>query len=441
MSRGGDHGPPALAGDGAVDHAELALLELVTSDEAQRCCGAALGVRDAPGAVLVEDVMYSPGRDCVVLLRIDRPGNGATASRRAVVTVRRDDVLRGVYRERYAPVVTSAAGMPRAAFLEDRGYLVEVFPMDWKLPWLPWALDPAEVSALMPAIDRSGSGVTVLRYLPHRRAVLAYPAARGGEVVGKLFARRVKAEQAWRTLKAIHSVKRGRDLVVPAPLGRVEDRDFLLMEHIPGTPLTRVLSQAEPATTGRHAVAAAARTLTELHDLALPDLPPPRPKLDEVRRLARRLRRVAPSLVERVGVLLDTVPPTLASGSSADALVHGAYAPRQLLLDADRVAIVDVDSAGRGDPAADVGYFMASLHEDAIATGRDELRALASHFLDCYLAARPCDGLAHRARVHQSIVLMRAALHSFCKPRQSPGDPSLLPHLLLEEAAECARRA
>ncbi|WP_028061301.1 phosphotransferase [Candidatus Solirubrobacter pratensis] len=433
-------GGPSLAPGIPLDEPERALIELATSpDAAQRCVQVALAAQTTD-SVVIENVFYSPGRDCVVLLTIggDRPHE----SRHAVVTIRRDNVLREAYRDRYASMAAGGTAMtPAAVLVEDGGYLVELFPMDFKLPSLPWALEPAEVGAVMPAIHGSRADVTVLRYVPHRRAVLGYPSG-GGEVIGKLFARHGKAVQAWTALNAVHAVSRGRGVAVPAPLRYVADRDLVLMERLAGTPLDRVLSGATPGSGGRQAVAAAARLLAALHDLAPPDLPSPPPKLDEVRRLARRLRCIAPCLVERVEMLLEVVPPALASSSPPRTLVHGAYAPRQLLLDGDQVSIVDVDSAGYGDPAADVGYFMASLHDDAAATGRGELRELASHFLDCYLAERPSAGLATRARLHQGIVLLRGGLHSFCRPcRPPPGAPSLLPYLLLEEAAECLQAA
>jgi aminoglycoside phosphotransferase (APT) family kinase protein len=268
--------------------------------------------------------------------------------------------------------------------------------------------------------------------------VLTYAAADGGKVVGKVFARRTKAVRAWNALDAVHNSSRGRRLAVPTPLCHVEERDLLLMEHVAGTPLDQALSTAASPTGAREAIRAAARTLVELHDLPALVLPPLRPKLDEIHRLAPRLRYIVPRLVEGVQALLEELAPP---STTASAVVHGAYAPRQLLHTADGVTIVDVDSAALGDPAADVGYFMASLHEVAVATGRAHPRALASHFLHCYLAERPGDGLASRARVHQSIVLVRSALHRFCKPRQAAGDPSLLPYLLLEEAATCLRSA
>ena len=440
MSVGGRSATSVLGNGVPLDAPERALLELATSPEAaERCARAVLAAPESGGSVVVEDVFYSPGRDCVVLLRIDDSGARGNEPRRAVVTLRRDNILRDVYRDRYESL---ASGRVAGAFLERSGALVELVPSDWKLPSLPWALDVAAVAAVLPAVSGSRSHARLLRYLPHRRAVIGYPAAAGGEVVGKLFARHGKAVQAWQALNAVHAQTRGRDLVVPAPLGFVDDRHFVLMEHLAGTPLSGALHQTDSASGALRASGAAARALAELHDLSACSLPDSRSRLEDVRRLAARLQWVAPRLVERAKTVVDPLAGTLAIAPPRAALVHGAYAPRQLLLDGDRIAIVDTDGAGLGDPAADVGYFMASLHEDAVATGRAYLRRRATHFLDRYVTEAPSDGLLSRARLHQSLALVRSALQSFCKPRPDVRpDPSHLPYLLLEEAAECLAAA
>lgn len=437
MSSGARTGRSAVANAVPLDARELVLLELAAVPEtAQRCARAML---KTPGPVVVEDVFYSPGRDCVVLLTAEQAAaNRATARLQLVVTARRDDMLGEVYRDRYASAGSRAA--TAAALLDGTRLLVERFPCDWKLPSLPWALDVAAVGAVVPAVRTSRAPPRVLRYLPHRRAVLAYPAAGGGEVVGKLFARPGKAARAWDALVALHVLRHGGDPIVPAPVGRVADRGLLVMEHVAGAPVSDALRQMRSPARALHASRAAARALARLHDLPAPELPDARSRVDDVRRLLDRLRYVASGLVDRAEALLEPFAAALAPAPARTALVHGAYAPRQLLLDGDRIAIIDVDGVGPGDPAADVGYFMASLHDDAVASGRTYLRGRAAEFLDLYLAEAPSETLVRRAQAHQAVVLIRNALDSFCKPRrQALADPSALPHLLLEEAGRCLR--
>jgi hypothetical protein len=435
MSGGPRTGGSVVANGVPIDARELVLLELATVPEAAQRCARAMV--KTPGPVVVEDVFYSPGRDCVVLLAAEQAvGTRAIAPLKLVVTARRDDMLGEVYRERYASADPGAA--TGAALLDGTRLLVERFPSDWKLPSLRWALDVADVGAVVPAVRASRGQPRVLRYLPHRRAVLAYPAAGGGEVVGKLFARPRKAARAWDALVALHVVRHGGDPIVPAPVGRVEDRGLLVMEHVAGAPASDALRQGRSPGRALHASRAAARALARLHDLPPPELPPARARVDDVRRLLDRLRLIAPELVDRAEALLEPCAAVLAPAPARTALVHGAYAPRQLLLDGDRIAIVDVDGAGPGDPAADVGYFMASLHDDAVGSRRPYLRDRAAEFLDLYLAEAPSDALARRAHAHQAVVLIRNALDSICKPRrQALADPSALPHLLLEEAGRC----
>jgi aminoglycoside phosphotransferase (APT) family kinase protein len=226
--------------------------------------------------------------------------------------------------------------------------------------------------------------------------------------------------------------------VVPEPLGYVDDHRLVLMEYLAGLPLEAVLLDAADAAAAREATRVAARTLVRLHDLPADGLRPARAEPDHVRRLAGRLALIAPRLAEAVLELLDSIP----DDGGARRFVHGAYAARQLLLRGDRAAVVDLDTAGAGDRAADLGNFMAGLHARAMLGARPMLRDIADDFLAAYLAEAPADGLAARARRAQAVALARTALNSHCKPRQwtslSAAD---VPTLLLAEAAACLRAA
>jgi aminoglycoside phosphotransferase (APT) family kinase protein len=369
-------------------------------------------------AVAMQDVIYQPRRECAVLYRLTLDDG---AEHRAVVTLSKDDRLDEVFASHYRmggqrerPVV----------LLPDRRCLVEFFGMDWRLPALAGAIDPTGVRE-----------IDVLRYRPHHRCVF-----REGETVTKVFR---EAGQAARTLDALRGVRDASGavgLVTPRPLGLFEGT-VLRMERLDGTPLTAAFDRG-----GRDAdaaVSAAAAALAAFHALPVATRAPPRTpvgELDDLRRRATRIARVAGRLAAEIDALAERLERAAAGlGSGEQRLLHGDFKPSQLLAMPDGIAVVDLDRIGPGDPAVDVGNFMAQLPKYALSSGRDDLRPLAERFLAEYLARAPQDGLALRARLVQSLALARMATrHFFHLPhtyaRIGPAWPS---GRLVEEARRC----
>ncbi|OLE67932.1 MAG: hypothetical protein AUI36_06100 [Cyanobacteria bacterium 13_1_40CM_2_61_4] len=102
---------------------------------------------------------------------------------------------------------------------------------------------------------------------------------------------------------------------------------------------------------------------------------------------------------------------------------------------------MDFDRTCLGDPAIDVGAFMAQCDKEALATGRDQLRQLADSFLDDYAsyAGEVDEGLRHRARLMRVLALVRLAVRTFqYAPLAYARDgTSARSELLLHEAATC----
>ena len=93
------------------------------------------------------------------------------------------------------------------------------------------------------------------------------------------------------------------------------------------------------------------------------------------------------------------------------------------------------------DPAADVGNFLASLRQVAVAQAlgaQEEADApvstgLEEAFLAAYLAAcRSPEGFPLRAAWYEAVALLRKGLRSFARSPRSP-----LPELLVQEAWRC----
>jgi aminoglycoside phosphotransferase (APT) family kinase protein len=148
------------------------------------------------------------------------------------------------------------------------------------------------------------------------------------------------------------------------------------------------------------------------------------------------------SLADRLSGWLDR----LRTWGAEETLLHGDCKPSQFLIDGAGVGILDFDHCGMGDPAADIGFFMASLRQrssgtlesraarEGIHPAWDEgILALERCFLDQYCEAAHGDGgFRHRAAWYQALALLRKAQRSFARSTRS-----VAPTALMREAHRC----
>src|SRR5262249_54805018 len=82
--------------------------------------------------------------------------------------------------------------------------------------------------------------------------------------------------------------------------------------------------------------------------------------------LAREIGFLCPRLAARAGVLTSRLATWLAAAPSVQLPVHGDFSGAQVLVDGGQAAIVDLDSACRGDPAEDLGSLLAQWEIDVL---------------------------------------------------------------------------
>ena len=112
-------------------------------------------------------------------------------------------------------------------------------------------------------------------------------------------------------------------------------------------------------------------------------------------------------------------------------------------METGQIGVIDFDLAGLGDPALDVGNFMARLHHKAVSKASNAFRQVAAYFLSEYQACLPEPRVAERVHLFLSISLVRRALREFeIRPYDYCGraDPDSLLVRLLREAAACLER-
>ena len=348
-------------------------------------------------------------------------------------------------------------------FLPAYGCLVEFFPIDWALPFLPRALEPREVASLLsedgaeadlPA-RRAQAGrspelpkIEVLRYAHHSRCVLRYILEVSGsgaptEVIGKVHRSGALTLQVAQTQSILQAQGAAYGLIIPKPLRVIEEWGLLLMECVPGTGLKPVVEQASAPQQFKEVISLAAAALASLHRLRFEGqkVRSLQSRLKKLHRQAALLHLVAPLLAQEAEALLQQIAQLGAhSPEVAPSFLHGDFGPGQLLMEKGQMAIVDFDTVSRGDPAMDVGHFMARLHRLAVSSrAGDEFRQLATYFLSEYQARAPENRVAERIHLFLSAALVRLALREFERwpHKYSQAGPDLLPALLLQEAAVC----
>jgi Phosphotransferase enzyme family len=260
---------------------------------------------------------------------------------------------------------------------------------DPELPSVAPALDPAMAEReLGQRLARAlGDGrlrlraIRVTRHKPGRRCMIEYDLAvrrAAGEeeeltAIGKVRVRRF-GKSGFRLLDALWHAGFGADsadgVSVPEPLGTVSPFRMWLQRKVPGRLATGLLASPEGEALGRRVAEAA-------HKLHCAGVPPERRHTmdDEVRILKEALGRVAaaePSLAERIERLADACARLGAAVPRVDPRgIHRDFYADQVIVDGDRVHLIDFDLYCEGDPALDIGNFLGHVTEQSLRTTGD----------------------------------------------------------------------
>lgn len=300
--------------------------------------------------------------------------------------------------------------------VEERLVALYPFPNDRRMPVLPRLFeDEARARLLATALGGdsavASASLGVVRHKPERRFVGVLEAPDGERAVVKAY------DRDWpRASRAAATVHSRSHLRVPRHLGGSAAERVLVTEWLPGEPLD-AFALVKGGAGG--AATAAGRALAELHTHPPESLPCGTGEgkaaglADAARAvgaLCPRADRAARELAERLGRRL-AVDPARASGN---AIVHGDFSADQMLAaDDGEVSMIDLDDARRGDPAADLGSFLARLELDLLeerlpATVASEL---GEGLLAGYEDAR--GSLPHGVREHTAAALLRLAPEPF----------------------------
>jgi hypothetical protein len=306
-----------------------------------------------------------------------------------------------------------------------------------------------------------------MRYRPGRRATIRYDlwlrdrrghGVRARTLYGKVYHDPAKAASVAREMAMLSEAARMPELrlTVARPAGFLRDVPMVLQEPLGGMPLDLFVGRPDRGAGGpdpriRDGLALAAAALAGLHcsGLATDRRRPVDPDLARMRRRSEAARQfdadaggAMATLADRLARSLDTLP----AWGAEETLLHGDCKPSQFLMDGTSVGILDFDHCGMGDPAADVGFFLASLRQRSSGTVESErarravrpawdggLLSLERFFLDRYCgAAGREEGFRRLAAWYEALALLRKAQRAFARSTRS-----VVPAALVEEGHRC----
>jgi aminoglycoside phosphotransferase (APT) family kinase protein len=267
---------------------------------------------------------------------------------------------------------------------------------DPAMPRLDRALDPAVMEQELRRLPRQVAAgellalraIRVVRYKPSRRCLIEYDIENGGAGkhgvtvtwIGKVRAGRPN-RSGYRLLEKLRRAGFAEPspdgILVPEPIGLLPEIPMWLQRKVPGSTATDLLAGSD----GDVLAPRIAEAADKIHRAGVP--PKRRHAMaDELRILEDRLSRVAaaqPGMKNRLHRLLracerraaDTPDPAAPTG------IHRDYYADQIVIDGERLYVVDFDLYCAGDPALDIGNFLGHVTEQALRTTGDPA-ALAS---------------------------------------------------------------
>ena len=242
----------------------------------------------------------------------------------------------------------------------DRGKPAEMsrYPDDIYLPGLGEAADPESAIRLMNtyvfAVPAKRARVEIIRYRPANRAVLRHSVHRV-----RFYARVVRPDSVPPLLNG-HNLIAQSGFVSPRIAGHWADGGVVWLSEMPGRNLRRHIGQGRPL--DPEPLLAGLETLW-----ALPHEPQGnRPfnlsgAYERAKRSFRHNLRDHGRALELMNSAVETLDPFVRSWQPTGIAHNDFYDDQMLVLPDGRIALVDFEEAGPGDPLLDVGNFLAHL--------------------------------------------------------------------------------
>lgn len=355
-------------------------------------------------------VRYKPGTNCLVRYEINT--GERTVPVHAKTFCAESAVKYGASRlKRHVPSVLGAGSV----VVEDVAAVICVFPNDHDLKALRNLSDPSLRRRLLCGLFENrpelwDGKLHDLQYKPERRYVTRLDTVDGPQAVLKFYKR-----SGYPAAKAIAGSGLEPDgaLGLPALCGSSDEQHVLAFEWQSGVPLCDRLDNADlkPSVIERTGAA-----LAGLHCQRAANLPERNREIeiDHLHRQVSAIEFLCPHLAVPTAAVADRISSQLAQAPITFGPVHGDFNDQQILLSDGGVTILDLDEAALGDPAYDLGLFIAHLERYALTGILDSERVgqMTAALLRGYGHATGQPPPAH-TRVYAAFGLLQLAVEPF----------------------------
>ena len=361
------------------------------------------------------DTKYQPSKRCVTSyeLLVEHPAN--------------------IFRTTIGAVEVTPTGIAHRLFVDDP-----------ELPGLRTATDPvAMAERFATLLERMGCAAAVescqvipIRYKPESRCVVRYDlrTSTGRQILyGKLIAQ--NGEGLTATINELYRVSQDMPGMprIARPLAYWPEIQMLVQPAIRGDELNiRAFDNAESYTKRVQWMHEAGASLAALHASAAIDglLRTLADDLSELEQYRAPVMIVSRTLGTRYEEALTAIA-SMARGRVEPAPVksHGAFRTDQLLVENDRLTVIDLDSFCWANPARDIGNFLAYLDWKAIRKPQHAafIERAKCTFIEGYVEVRPVLDPFWLA-LYQAISLLKIAGRRFRS--LTFAEMPLVPHLL-----------
>jgi Ser/Thr protein kinase RdoA (MazF antagonist) len=350
------------------------------------------GRLDVRGAELVR-VKYRIGEGLRVLYRLDVAGHAHLVSGRMFTGGQSAAAYRQESRDTLPSNGQPLKGLRATALDRGRDTVWWTFPNDRRLVGLDAVLDPVRLpSALRDAVG-DWSRSAVVEYAPERSVTLKAldPGGRTLAFVKCYAPHTLDVAQLAAQYDLLASRLRTADpsLRSPRVLAHSADRRLLLLEPMPGRSWLSLGRSSAVDALRRLGRAIAVVHATPLGSCAAGAPRFARLDLEHLTQAGEVISQARPDVAAAARTLADRLvsdPPE----PTEQVLLHGDCHPGNVLVVGDHVSLLDLDQAGTGPAAADIGNLLARLSYGAVLGESDAATTtlMARAFLDGYAQVR-----------------------------------------------------
>jgi len=354
-------------------------------------------------------VRYKPGKNCLVAYDVTTDAGEIHVYAKARRPARQTEEQAASTSPAAASCATGGSDMLKALSIA-----LYVMPHDRRLPALAWLDDAGAQARLLEALmpgrpEFWRAPVHRLRYKPERRYVGQVVGEHGERAILKLYTE-AEYRAARRGADAFSFADKPR---LARPIGISDEYQALAYEWLPGCSLEVAMRTSERSS---ELLVLAGAALAELHMQPATVLAAEEPDDPAAPLLAAAgsIAALCPDLGPRVRNLACRLAADMVESKVTPCPIHGDFYADQVLVSGDAVTLLDLDNAGYGDPAADLGSFVAHALRDTLrgrGSPRDAQTA-ASGLVAGYLAHRP-DTSLRNLPTYTAAALLRLAPEAF----------------------------